>query len=94
MALIKTLPTEYGIDASYWKIVDLNINWLAREAHLSLLGWASLADRDAGKKEIDRKIFSFLGEDFPFTDTEPQNERGIAYSKIKTTNLFLDAGDA
>lgn len=94
MALSKVLPTDFGIDATYWKIVDLNINWLSRETHISLLGWSDKVSREAGRKELARKIFSFSGDDFPFLDIEPQNEREIAYDKIKQTELFADSGDA
>ena len=94
MALSKVLPTDFGIDATYWKIVDLNINWLSREAHISLLGWSDKVSRELGKKELSRKIFSFYGEEFPFLDIEPQNEREIAYEYIKQTDLFTNSGDA
>lgn len=94
MALIKSISTGFGIDATYWKIVDLNINWLDKNSHISLLGWADKTARDAGLNPLDQRSFDYSGEEFPFIDEEPQNERETAYTKIKETDEFADAVDA
>ena len=93
MALIKSISTRFGIDATYWKIIDLNINWLSKNSHISLSGWSDKASRDAGNIPLDSRSFDWMGEDFPFIGEEPQNERETAYNKIKQSEEFADAED-
>ena len=93
MALIKKIKTNLGIDATYWKIVDLNINWLDKTSHISLLGWVDKNARDNGLKPLTQRNFDFNNVEFPFIDEEPQNERETAYNKIKQSEEFADAED-
>lgn len=93
MALSKKIKTNLGIDATYWKIVDLNINWLDKTSHISLLGWVDKNARDNGLKPLTQRNFDFNNVEFPFIDEEPQNEREIVYIKIKEDDEFFDALD-
>lgn len=94
MALQKKIATKYGIDADYWKIVDLNINWLTENSHVVLCGWASKEAREEGLKPLAQRGFDWSGEKFPFTDEEPQNERGEAYEAIKNeTTMDVDGNE-
>lgn len=93
MALIKTISTNFGIDSTYWKIVDLNINWLSKNSHVSMSGWSSKASRDAGDQPLTSRSFDWSSDEFPFIDDEPQNERETAYLKIKESEEFSDAED-
>jgi len=95
MAFIISIDTQYGIEASYWKIVDLNINWLTKNSHVSMCGWIDKASRDAGQQPLDQRSFDWSGDAFPFIETEPQNERELAYDTIKSLEdgEFADAVD-
>lgn len=92
MALIKNIETQYGIDANYWKVVDLNVNWLTKQSHISLLGWNSKTDRVEGKQSLASRVYDWSGEDFPFTiealDAENENAVKIAYEKIKSLSTL------
>ncbi len=88
MALLKTISTNIGIDATYWKIIDLNINWLRKICHVVLGGWSSKNIRDLEKNPIDNRNFDFNDSNFPFIEDEPQNERQIIYDKIKTQKVL------
>lgn len=83
MALKKTIETKYGNTASYWRIVQLNISYLGQVSHIELAGYIDEDSRKANKQPIDGRVFDFSGDDFPFNEDEPQNEREIAYNKIK-----------
>lgn len=96
MALILSTPNPYdGVaDNAYWKIIQLNINWLSKAAHIDLACWINEQARTEGKSPIKSVKFDWSGDDFPFVDSEPQNEREQAYNKIKTTDDFNQATDA
>lgn len=83
MALQKSIQTNFGIEATYWKVVEINVNWHEKRSHVTLLGWVDQGARDSGKQPIDQRTFDWGGEDFPFVDKEPQNERAKAYEKVK-----------
>lgn len=88
MALDKKIQTNFGVDATYWKVVEVNINWHANCVHITMLGWVDRIARDSGKQPIDQRTFDWNGEDFPFVDKEPQNERAQAYGKIKSLKVI------
>ena len=93
MALNLTKNNSFGGTTSYWKVVDLNINWLNKISSVSLCGWTDEAARVALYRPTEQRNFEFSGDDFPFVEEEPQNEREIAYSKIKETEEFSEAID-
>lgn len=102
MALKKSKTLATGVVGEYWKIVDLNINWLTNQAHVAMCLWVDQQARLDGKQPLESQSFDWSGTNFPFTDEEPQNERATAYTKIKESNLdeegneqnwFADATD-
>ena len=46
MALLKELETNYGVNAAYWKITEVNINWTVPSVTIKISGFAS---EEAGK---------------------------------------------
>lgn len=46
MALQKSIPTEYGVNATYWKICQFNVDSLNQRAHVELLGFISQDARE------------------------------------------------
>lgn len=52
MALEKTINTPYGIDATYWRIVEITYNNFQRQARIVAFGYPSKSLRDAGKNHI------------------------------------------
>jgi hypothetical protein len=80
MALLKSLPNRKGINATYWKIAQLNINYLQKQSHIDLVGFSTKELRKLGKDPIDQRSFDFNEDEFPFND-DPV--RQIAYEAIK-----------
>jgi len=91
MALLLEKENNYGGTTSYWKIVDLNINYLTNISHIVMCGWTDKTARDTGKQPTDQRIYDFSGDTFPFIDIEPQNEREIAYTTIKAMTTTIPA---
>lgn len=91
MALKKNIPTNYGADASYWKISRTNIDWHSKRASVELLGFTSQEAREAGKEPITRENYAYMGDGFEFTPEE--NAVAKAYVLIKGTEQFADAED-
>ena len=83
MALLKSLPNGKGIDATYSKIVQLNINYLFRQAHIDLAGFPTEELRRSEKDPIDQKAFDFNGDEFPFNENDVRPIRQVAYEAIK-----------
>ncbi len=90
MALQISIPNNYGTNTTYWKIVDLNINWLTKSSHVTLCGWVDKDARLDGKQPTDQRTYDWSGDDFPFDiavlDEEDVNGLKIAYEKIKSLN--------
>lgn len=52
MALEKAINTPYGIDATYWRIVEITYNNFQKQARIVAFGYPSKTLRDAGKNHI------------------------------------------
>ncbi len=66
MALLKSVPTEYGVTVSYHKIVLTNIDWLARKAHIEIVGYKDQQARLDGCKFLVGTGFDFQDDSFDF----------------------------
>jgi hypothetical protein len=95
MALLKNIPNGFGSTTSYWRVGQINISFLSKNVHVDLLGYLDRQARLDGKQPIDQRSFDFNGDEFPFNENEPQNEREIAYLKIKSfkTKETITDGD-
>jgi hypothetical protein len=60
-----SIPTRFGIDGTVWQVVQTNIDWNRRTAHVVVYGWAT---EDTTAKPIDQRVFSYGPKDFPFDD--------------------------
>lgn len=76
MALIKRLPTDFGIVAEYWSILSLEMNRLQRAVQVTMAGYANEAARRDGHRPLAVVPLAFGGEEFP-GDAE-----GIAYGAV------------
>lgn len=54
MGLLKTKSTKYGVDASYHRIIQLNMNYDRLDAVVTLATYTNKDDRDAGANPIDQ----------------------------------------
>lgn len=108
MALKKSIKVNgWNITADYWKIVQVNIDYLNKQSHVVLALYLSQEDRTNGDKPLpESRSFDWSGDEFPFDlavlSEEGENSVKVAYEKIKEsklndedveTNFFADAED-
>jgi len=93
MALIKSTTLPYDGDAvsAYWKIIETNINCVAKSSHVTIACWINKQARLDGKQPFTSQSFDWSGDDFPFSmellDEEGNNAVKISYEKIKESKL-------
>lgn len=83
MALSKNIPTDYGVDATYWRIIGAQAYYGENLVDVVLAGYASDAARQAGKSPLA----TITGIRLSWSDMalEGTNEptRAAAYTAIK-----------
>ncbi len=90
MALSKSVEIETGAAVTYWRIVAINVDLVARKAWFALSGYISAEARQAGKSAATQKSFTM---DLP-EDSEPEDlGRADLYAFVKTQEMFEDAAD-
>ena len=102
MALKKKIYTEdnTGVYAEYWKISEINSNWLTDRIEIILSGFFNEETRRLNKNPILKKISYALGEDariyFSAISMQPEGVDIIqeAYNFVKRVDRdFYDAED-
>ncbi len=107
MALQKTKELASGITGNYWKILQVNIDYLNSTSHVTIALYVDEEARAAGKNPLaEQQSFNWQGEEFPFGSSdlsaEDVNPLKVAYAKIKEsvldaegekTNFFGNAED-
>jgi hypothetical protein len=71
MALSKTITTQYGVDATYWKISYGRIDTAGCTAVLEVKGWKDQASRDAGDVPLTSYNYPCSHPDCTFTNNVP-----------------------
>jgi len=93
MALQIAIQTVYSVPASYWRLAELHINYVDRATHIVMVGYVDYQARTDGASPIALRNFDLSGEEFPFNENEPQNEREIAYEIIKAHPRYDNDGN-
>jgi hypothetical protein len=108
MALKKKVEVNNsGAMVEYWKVTQVNINWLTMEAHIVLEGFLSEDMRRAGKMPLVAKVYDFgAGNPLPFKPeenivskmydwlhTEQVRTEGEKGTPVLVPGLFVDAED-
>jgi len=94
MALQKEIITPYGVTASYWRIIELSINYAYKIAKIRLAGYINKEARDNGVTPIEVKLFNCNPKEFDmFFDLDKLNELNNnplrqAYDFIKNNSLY------
>ena len=56
MALLKSIPTDFGINAEYWNIGAVQEDFKGKGTEVTFYGYATKEARDEGKQPLsDRK---------------------------------------
>ncbi|WP_353862023.1 hypothetical protein [Azospirillum formosense] len=82
MALIKSIPTDFGIDARYWHIYSVDHNRQQQAAQVVLAGYLDESVRRAGHRPLATLTLMLAGSDYPGT---PQGlDYAALYERIKS----------
>ena len=87
MALLKSVNTNYGIDATYWNIASMVENFKSKANSIILHGYLDLDARTNDMQPVITKSLLLTGDEYIQDAT-----RKAVYEKLKTTK-FVDAKD-
>jgi hypothetical protein len=88
MALLKTVKTQFGIDATYWNIFSFNEDFKNKTLEVVINGYVSKEARLDNNQPIAWQNLNFNGDEYIKDAT-----RKSIYSALKTKD-FSDAQDA
>jgi len=104
MALEKLIPTDYGVGASYWKIVSLNADFPAAWAQVTVAGYVDKTTKessitmesplDGSPIEQPAQPLRSVTLALPLTDNTTEVTREMLYNHLKTLPFFEGALDA
>ena len=88
MALLKSVKTEYGIDATYWNIYSINEDFKNKSLEVAINGYVSKEVRDDNLNPVAWQNLQFTGDEYIKDAT-----REAVYLALKAKD-FSDAVDA
>ncbi len=88
MALIKSIPTEFGIDAKYWNIGAKQEDFKGKGAEITVYGYASKQARLDGKQPLSAGKIQVASDEYV-----ADADRAALYSVIKKRAEFQGAQD-
>lgn len=98
MALLKDITHPSGVTLSYWRIVEVNLNWYRLTGRIAVAGYTSQEARLAGAEPLDVRTFRVEAETFPtyfsVEALEASNSLASAYAFVKEEAEFQGATDA
>ena len=89
MALIKSIPTDFGISAEYWNIGAVQEDFKGQGTEVTFYGYASKEARDEGKQPLSAGKVQIAGEEYV-----AGADRAALYAIIKQRPEFEGAQDA
>ena len=89
MALIKSIPTDFGISADYWNIGAVQEDFKGKGTEVTFYGYASKEARDEGKQPLSAGKVQIAGEEYV-----AGADRSTLYATIKQKPEFEGAVDA
>jgi hypothetical protein len=89
MALIKSIPTEFGVSAEYWNIGAIQEDFKGKGTEVTFYGYANKQARDEGKQPLSAGKVQISGDEYIAGATRAQ-----LYATIKTKPEFEGAIDA
>ena len=91
MALTKSIDTQVGVEATYWRIVRVDVDLKIRKVWFMLDGYVSQLARTEGKEPLRQLPLTVDLEE----GVEPEDlGRTQLYAYAKTQELFDGAEDA
>lgn len=65
MALVQSIQTDFGVEASYWHILSLQVNRVQQAVQVTMAGYIDARTRAAGHRPIAVMTLSLDRADFP-----------------------------
>lgn len=97
MALVKEIPTGFGVAAGYWRIASA-IESYPNSINVVMGGYINAEARQAGAQPIARKDYQFTeavdSENIPELVYGADDDRAELYTKIKVLPEWAGAVDA
>ena len=88
MALNKSIPTDFGIDASYWHIGAVQEDFKGQGTEVTFYGYASKEAREQGKQPLSAGKVQIAGDEYV-----AGADRAALYAIIKQRPEFEGATD-
>lgn len=89
MALIKSIPTEFGVSAEYWNIGAIQEDFKGKGTEVTFYGYANKQARDEEKQPLSAGKVQIAGDEYIAGATRAQ-----LYAAIKSKPEFEGAIDA
>jgi len=89
MALIKSIATDFGIDATYWNIGAVQEDFKGQGTEVTFYGYANKQARQDGKQPLSAGKFQITGDEYV-----AGADRQALYVIIKQKPEFEGAEDA
>lgn len=83
MAIQKSIKSQFGVNAEYWRIMKLNIEVDLTRVSIVLFGWGSKDFADNGDQHLEQRQFFFAGQEFSEMAFAIANENENIYSALK-----------
>jgi hypothetical protein len=89
MALIKSIPTDFGINAEYWNIGAVQEDFKGKGTEVTFYGYATKEAREAGAQPLSAGKVQVSGDEYV-----AGADRQALYAIIKMKPEFEGAEDA
>lgn len=89
MALLKSIPTDFGINAEYWNIGAVQEDFKGQGTEVTFYGYASKEAREEGKQPLSAGKVQIAGDEYV-----AGADRAALYAIIKQRPEFEGAEDA
>jgi hypothetical protein len=88
MALLKAIPTEFGVEAVYWNIGAVQEDFKGKGTEVTFYGYASKEARDSGGQPLSAGKVQIAGDEYV-----AGADRAALYAVIKQKPEFANAQD-
>ena len=92
MALHQIISTDYGVNASYWKVIDIHFNRSDKTVKVSIAGYLDKESKDNGSNVMKTFEYNFA-ETIVCSEDLENNVIHKIYDYVKTLGDFNSAID-
>lgn len=88
MALIKSVPTDFGVDATYWNIGAVQEDFKGKGMEVTLYGYGTKEARQNEKQPLAVARIAFTGDKYL-----ADSDRAALYGAVKADPAFAESTD-